>query len=159
MCTSFVSELLRALEAVAHEFSIAPPLVSSSVSSNLSTTVNSSTSIGTGSFSLSIANNGKHIILYRKPEGTSRNCIKLAAMQDTETLASCLKRFGNIILEAFADVELNCRRDFIDTFIEGALDEHVSFLDRIRNSKKVGNSRKPLAAFVTEVATRIMPGD
>ena len=79
-------------------------------------------------------------------------------MQNSDTLWTYLKRFGNTILEAFTDVELNCRKDFIDTFIEGALNEHISCLDRTRNSKIVRNSRKPLAAFATEVETLILPG-
>ena len=157
-CTSFALELLRASETVAQEFSTSSPLVSSSACSNLSTTVNCSASIETGGLPLSVANNGKHIILYRSSGGSSRAGIRLLAMQDSETLSTYLKQFGDTILEAFADVELECRRDFIDTFIEGALDEHVSFLNRIKNSKIVKNSRKPLAAFITEVATLIVPG-
>ena len=70
-------------------------------------------------------------------------------MQDSETLVS--------YREAFPE-ELDCRRDFIDTFIECALEEYVGFLDRIRGLERIRTSRRPLTVFVKEIATGVVPG-
>ena len=153
---SFVSTLLRASEEMAKEGSIRPLPVSSSISFNSSVTVSSS--IGTGCSPASNIKSGRQIILYRNPGGVCRAGIKLAAMRETETLVGYLKRFGRCMREAFPGARQDDRRDYIDAFIAGALENHVNFLHRIKNSEYVRTSHEPLAAFVTEVASCLIPG-
>ena len=59
-----------------------------------------------------------------------------------QTLVGYLKRFGRCIRKAFPGARQNDQRDYIDSFIAGALENHVNFLDRIKNSEHVRNSQE-----------------
>ena len=48
------------------------------------------------------ASDGRRIIFYTRPDIAWRKDIKLASVQDEETLVGYLKRFGRIIREVFS---------------------------------------------------------